>query len=277
MSDSYASSHSDSYEVVIVKYGTRETRKSDVFLNYAIYGEPDEPIRMDYFFWVVRNERCTILVDTGFSKIGGAVRNRTFLIDPARAYAALGVDPASQPTVVITHAHYDHIGNIDLFPAASLVLAQREYDFWTGPRAGRAQFQHSVQREEIAALAAAHADGRVRTFADRTELAPGIELIEIGGHTPGQSVVLVRTASGPVLLASDAIHYYEEYERDRPFAFVADLVAMYAGFDRIRAMVDAGVVRHLVSGHDPDTLARFTPVDGELTGLAATIGSEEVQ
>ncbi|HEX3786356.1 MAG TPA: N-acyl homoserine lactonase family protein [Pseudonocardiaceae bacterium] len=264
---------SDSYEVVIVKYGTREATKGEVYLNYPVYGVADEPIRMDYFFWVVRNEDRTVLVDTGFSQQGGAVRRRTFLIDPAAAYAALGVDPASRPTVVITHAHYDHIGNLGLFPASPLVIAQHEYDFWTGPHAGRTQFHHSVQDEEIDALAAAHSSGRVRTFTDRLELAPGIELIEVGGHTPGQSVVRVRTADGPVLLASDAIHYYEEYERDRPFAFVADLVAMYEGFDRIRAMVGSGEVRHLVSGHDPDTLARFTPVEGELAGLAATIGS----
>ncbi len=75
-----------------------------------------------------------------------------------------------------------------------------------------------------------------------------------------------------MLLASDAIHYYEEYERDMPFVAVADLVAMYGGFDLIRAMVAEGSVQHLVSGHDPDTLARFTPMGGALAGAAATIG-----
>ncbi|HVV25151.1 MAG TPA: N-acyl homoserine lactonase family protein [Pseudonocardiaceae bacterium] len=260
------------YQVVIVKYGTRQTVRSDVYLNHGVYREPDGPIDMDYYFWVVRDRERTVLVDTGFSRAGGQARDRTFLLDPAAAYTALGVEPAAAPTVVVTHAHYDHIGNLTLFPDSPVVIAERELAFWTGPHACRAQFHHSVQDEELELLAKADQEGRVRTFRGRLDLAPGIEVIELGGHTPGQSVVLVDTTDGPVLLASDAIHYYEEYERDMPFAFVADLVAMYEGFDRIRTMVAGGEVRHVVSGHDPDTLSRFTPMTGELAGFAATIG-----
>src|SRR5439155_158637 len=72
------------------------------------------------------------------------------------------------------------------------------------------------------------AAGRL-TLAGRTrQVAPGIELIEVGGHTPGQAIVTVATAGGPVILASDAVHYYEELERDRPFSIVASLADMYA-------------------------------------------------
>ena len=262
----------DEYEIVIVKYGTRQGHRSEVYLNYNIYGQPDGPIGMDYYFWIVRNAERTILVDTGFSKAGGENRKRTFLIDPAEAYRALGIDLDSEITIVVTHAHYDHIGNLDLFPNARLVIAGSEYDFWTGEYGKRQQFRHSTEDVEIAALAAAQAEGRVETFSGTIELAPGIQLIELGGHTPGQSVVRVATPDGDALLASDAIHYYEEYEDDLPFAYVQDLWKMYAGFDAIRALMDSGVT-HLVSGHDPDTLNRFTPVEtGPLAGLAATIG-----
>ena len=65
---------SDQYQVTIVKYGHRSTTRSDVYLNYAVYGEPDEPIDMDYFFWVIRNSERTVLVDTGFSRAGGKAR-----------------------------------------------------------------------------------------------------------------------------------------------------------------------------------------------------------
>jgi glyoxylase-like metal-dependent hydrolase (beta-lactamase superfamily II) len=257
-------SRADEYQVTIVKYGSRQTVRSDVYLNYHLYGEPDGPIGMDYFFWVVRNAWRTVVVDTGFSARGGANRKRTTLIEPAAAFDALGVDRAAGPTVVVTHAHYDHIGNLGLFPASPVVIARAEYDFWTGPYADRLLLHHSVEDEEIAYLRTA----RRLTFEEEIEVAPGIHAIRVGGHTPGQSVVTVETSAGRVVLASDAVHYYEEYERAMPFTQVADLIGMYAGFERVRAMPKS----HLVAGHDPATLDLFTPVEGSLRGFAATIG-----
>src|SRR5215510_6123658 len=140
------------YQVTIVKYGTRQTVRSDVFLNYHLYGEPDGPIGMDYFFWVVRNSFRTVVVDTGFSAAGGARRRRTTLIEPAAALDALGVDRAAGPTVVVTHAHYDHIGKLGLFPASPILVAEAEADFWTGPNANRTLLHQSVEEDEIARL-----------------------------------------------------------------------------------------------------------------------------
>jgi glyoxylase-like metal-dependent hydrolase (beta-lactamase superfamily II) len=260
------------YEVAIVKYGDRTTTRSDVYLNYQVYHAPDGPIGMDYFFWVVRNADRTVLVDTGFSARGGRKRQRTMLIDPVEACARLGLQPTAAPTVVVTHAHYDHIGNLARFPRSDIVISQRELDFWATATSRHPQFHHSVEDEELSALRAANDEGRVTTFTGRYEVVPGINVLEVGGHTPGQSVVTVATGDGTVLLASDAIHYYEEYEQNMPFMSAANLVDMYLAFDRVRAMVAAGEVDHVVSGHDPDTLARFKPAAGELRDVVATIG-----
>jgi glyoxylase-like metal-dependent hydrolase (beta-lactamase superfamily II) len=66
----------------------------------------------------------------------------------------------------------------------------------------------------------------------------------------------VATAAGPVILASDAVHYYEELERDRPFATVANLAEMYAAFDQIRELGTEPGAR-VVAGHDPLVAERF--------------------
>lgn len=260
-------------QITIVQYGTRQGAKSEVYLNWNIYGRADEPIGMDYFFWIIDTGEQRIVVDTGFSKAGGENRSRTLLVSPQAAFAALEVDPASAPEVLVTHAHYDHIGNLDHFPSSRVTLSRSEWEFWTGGMERRTQFHHSIEDAELAELRRAEAEGRVRLFDEELEIAPGVRMVRVGGHTPGQSIVLVDTAEGRVALASDAVHYYEEYEEDLPFAFVADLPAMYAGFDLLHAWERDGIVQHVVSGHDPETLERFGRVtDGALPGLTARIG-----
>jgi glyoxylase-like metal-dependent hydrolase (beta-lactamase superfamily II) len=270
----------ETYEVVVVRYGQRSTTRGDVFLNYPVYKTPDGPIGMDYFFWVLRSDRRTVVVDTGFSPAGGGNRARTTLVDPIAAFAGLGVRPDDAPTVIVTHAHYDHIGNLAHFDRSPVVIARAETDFWSGPHAHRPLFHHSVEDAELKHLAAVLEEGRAVVFDDAHTVADGIEVLRVGGHTPGQSVVFVRTEAGPVLLASDAVHYYEELTDALPFMSVADLVAMYDGFDLINGLLAADHVVDVVSGHDPSTLARYPalaaaaghPLTPGLAGNAAVVG-----
>jgi glyoxylase-like metal-dependent hydrolase (beta-lactamase superfamily II) len=74
-----------------------------------------------------------------------------------------------------------------------------------------------------------------------------------------------------VVLTSDAVHLYEELERDRPYAIVSDVPAMYRGYDRVRALRDEGA--RIVAGHDPMVMGRFTPLlasGGEQVGVTVT-------
>jgi glyoxylase-like metal-dependent hydrolase (beta-lactamase superfamily II) len=259
------------YEVIAVRYGTRTGSKAEIYLNYPTYGEPDEPLGMDYYFWVARNAARTVVIDTGFGPEGGARRRRTTLVEPVTALARLGVEAATAPQVIVTHAHYDHIGNLAAFQAAEVIMARREYEFWTGPYGRRQQFAWSTEATETAHLKDIRRQGRLTPLDAATTVAPGIEVIPVGGHTPGQVIVLVATESGQAVLASDAAHYYEEIERDRPFAFVADLEAMYRGFDLLKE-ITAESGRVLVPGHDPQVMARFAPLDGVDAGLAVRVG-----
>lgn len=276
----HGASDGASYEVIAVRYGTRSTTKSDIFLHYALYGEPDAAARMDYFFWVLRNAQRTILIDCGFNSGSGAKRGRTMLTEPPAAVAQLGIDPATIGLLIATHGHYDHIGNLDAFGAAEVVMSAREYDFWTGPLASRPLFATSAETADIDALRRVAADRRLRLLRGplgplgplrtvRAEVAPGVEVIEVGGHTPGQLIVTARTGDGTAVIASDALHYYDEMRLDRPFTHVADLPAMYTGFELLRYLQREGS-HYLVAGHDPEVMERFPLVGG--TAEAVRIG-----
>lgn len=260
------------YEVIIVRHGTRQSTRSEVYLNYGFYGEPDAPFVVDYYLWVIRNDSRTVLVDTGYAAAVARRRGREVVLDPATAYRELGVDVTEPVDLVVTHAHWDHIGNLGLFPAATIVMAEAERRFWHTEHSKKPMLGHFAERAEIDQLQQIEADGRIRTFEGHLELAPGIELIEVGGHTPGQIMVSVATSEGRVLLASDVVHFREELEREMPFVSVADLPAMYEGFGTVKRMVDSGHVAIVVPGHDSDVLAVAEPLGGMLAGNAGVIG-----
>jgi glyoxylase-like metal-dependent hydrolase (beta-lactamase superfamily II) len=249
--------------VLAVRYATRNTRKSELFLDYEQYGDPDEPAVMDYFFWIVRDGARTVLVDTGFDPAVGERRGRTCLCAPLEALARLGIERDSVEQIVLTHLHYDHTGNVGAFPNAELVVQSKELDFWTGPLAAQPEHASLVERGELDAIVQADREGRVRRLDGDEAIAPGISAVLVGGHSPGQQVIIVQTAGGPVVLASDALHYYEELERERPFAIVVDLDEMVAAYETLRGLAgQAGA--QLVAGHDPAVLDRFHAIEGGL-------------
>jgi glyoxylase-like metal-dependent hydrolase (beta-lactamase superfamily II) len=243
------------YEVFAVRYGMLDSRKSELYYRYESYGDPDGPASMAYYFWVLRSGTTTILVDTGFDPAAAARRGRTCLVAPLDALRQLGVAPETVSTIVVTHLHYDHIGNLHAFPHAELIVPERELEFWAGPFASRQQFAPHVEAEEIEIVRRAAAEGRVRTTDGTEEIVDGVVAISVGGHSPGQQVTVVEGSAGTVVLASDAVHLYEELEQDRPFAVMHDLEQMYAAYDLLNDLArsrDAVVV----PGHDPEVFLR---------------------
>jgi glyoxylase-like metal-dependent hydrolase (beta-lactamase superfamily II) len=80
----------------------------------------------------------------------------------------------------------------------------------------------------------------------------------------------VKTATGWLVLASDATHYYENFESARPFPIVFDVDAMVAGYGRLRTLAGPGGT--VVPGHDPAVLERHRPADPALSGVVARLG-----
>ncbi|WP_188756546.1 N-acyl homoserine lactonase family protein [Microbacterium album] len=236
-------------------------------MNYAFYGEQDDDFTVDYYLWVLRSGDQVIHVDTGYSALGAAKRGREVLIDPLEALSRIGLNAGDGHPLVVTHAHYDHIGNVGAFTASQVYIGRRELEFWTSDVATRPLFAHFGDQAEVADLLDAQRDGRVRPIDGNATIAPGVELIELGGHTPGQLVVRVRTTLGPVILAADAAHFQEELDRDMLFQSMTDLPQAYRALDWLRASDAAAII----TGHDPCELDRFEPLTGALEGLAAIV------
>jgi glyoxylase-like metal-dependent hydrolase (beta-lactamase superfamily II) len=243
------------YEVLAVRYGTLPSRKSELYYRYESYKDADDDAALDYYFWVIRGGGATILVDTGFDPGAAERRGRTCLVAPLDALAEVGIRPADVTTIVVTHLHYDHTGNLRAFPDAQLVVPARELEFWTGDFAARPQFAPHAEQADVAYVVRAAEEGRVRLTQGTEEILDGVQVITVGGHSPGQQVMVVESAAGPVVLSSDAVHLYEELELDRPFAVMHDLEQMYAAYDLVHDLERSrGAV--VVPGHDPEVFLR---------------------
>jgi glyoxylase-like metal-dependent hydrolase (beta-lactamase superfamily II) len=109
----------------------------------------------------------------------------------------------------------------------------------------------------------------VRRLDGGEEITDGVHAVMLGGHSPGQ-IALAVFGRVPVILASDAMHFYEELERDRPFGVLADLGEMYEGYDTLRELSGAPGA-HLVPGHDAELMTRYPRVDGPAGDFAVDI------
>jgi glyoxylase-like metal-dependent hydrolase (beta-lactamase superfamily II) len=254
------------FEVYAVRYATREARRDEQFYGHDPH---DGPMPMDYFVWAAVSADHTVVVDAGFTAEVAARRGRQLLRHPAEGLEALGIDCARVPYVVLTHLHYDHIGDLGAFPTSTFVVQEEEMAFWTGRYAGRGQFRTLVETDDILYLVQENFRGRLLFAAGSREIVPGIEVHRAGGHSAGLQVVRVKTGRGYVVLASDATHFYANIEQDHPHSIVSDLAQMYGAFDLVRSLADSPA--HVVPGHDALVMERFPPASKDLEGVAVRI------
>jgi len=245
-------------EVFAVRFAHHAARsRTENFLG----GDPhDGPMPFDYFVFVVRGPSGTVVVDTGFDAAVAAKRGRRHLRCPGEGLRCLGIAPDAVDDVVLTHLHYDHCGNQHLFPRARFHLQAAEMAYATGPCMCHAVLRGGYDPEDIAATARRLFAGDLIYHDGEGALRPGITLHRVGGHTDGQQVVRVWTRQGWLVLASDAAHFFENFERNLPFPWVYHVGATLDGFRMLRRL--ASMESLVIPGHDPEIMSRFPAVVG---------------
>lgn len=245
--------------MLALRYASSPTSRADVFYRYAGHGEPDGPQEMAYYFWVLRNADATILVDTGYSAAARDRRGRRYLVPPLEALRQIGVRLDDVDLVLNTHLHYDHTGHLGTFAGRPLLVNRTELETWSGPLARRPQYAAHIEPDEVSQVAARARAGKVTLIGGEHRVADGVLAIEVGGHSPGQTILAVEGELGPVVLASDAVHFYEEVDRDMACGIFVDLERVYKAYDTIRARLGERGAR-LLAGHDPAVMERFEPL-----------------
>jgi glyoxylase-like metal-dependent hydrolase (beta-lactamase superfamily II) len=256
------------YEIHAIRYAMREAHRHEHFIG----GDPhDGPMPMDYFVWTAVSPERAFVIDTGFTAEIAAKRRRIYLRCPVESLRLVGLDPDRIEDVILTHLHYDHVGSFHRFARARFHLQEPEMHYATGRYMRHPRLRHSFEVEDVV--------GMVRmTFAERVvfhlgdaEIAPGISVHAVGGHSAGLQCVRVNTARGPVVLASDVTHFYENMESGRPFTTAFHVGEMLEGFERLRALAPSA--KHIVPGHDPEVMRRYPAAQG-LEGIAVRLDLE---
>ncbi len=253
----------ETYELYAIKYATHDRDAAENFIDDPDPHEGNMPI--DYFVWVAINKNRTVVIDTGFNKEAADARKREFLRCPAEALKLVGVDPDTVEDVIITHLHYDHVGNFDLFPKTRFHLQDKEMQYATGRYMAHKTLRVAFDVEHIVGMVREIYRERVCFHDGDEELFPGIGLHFIGGHTMGLQSVTVETKRGRVVLASDASHLYHNMWDRNPYRTVLHIGDMMEGHDKLRRLA-GGNEDLIVPGHDPLVMDYYPAPSAALEG-----------
>jgi glyoxylase-like metal-dependent hydrolase (beta-lactamase superfamily II) len=240
------------YKIYIMQYARRDATTSELLLG----DYHNAPYEMGYYMWALSNGEHTVIVDMGFTEETCAEREgREWVFDPAGRMDAIGIDPGKIEHVIVTHMHYDHVGNYALFPKATFYVQEDEMAFWTGRYARYPAMNVAMNVEDVVALVRFNYEGRIAFCQGTREIVPGITVHRVSGHTAGMQIVSVPTAKGMAVVASDASHTYRNYKENTPFTILHDIPGMLDGFELIRALADEEEL--ILPGHDAEVMKRY--------------------
>jgi glyoxylase-like metal-dependent hydrolase (beta-lactamase superfamily II) len=240
---------------------------NDLVAEMVIGAPKDERVDSVYAIWLIQGGGRNILFDSGFH------RARWFkewtiedYVSPDAAVRLAGVSPDEVTDIVISHAHWDHLGGIDLFPKAAVWIQKDEYAYYTGPAWQPGGDHDGIDPEDVQELVKLNTEERVRLVdGDDVEIFPGIRAYTGGRHTYASQYI--RVAGSPVfVLASDNVYLYRNLTERKPSATFteADYPANLRAQERMLEM--AGSIDRVIPGHDALQFKKF-PTEGRIARI----------
>jgi glyoxylase-like metal-dependent hydrolase (beta-lactamase superfamily II) len=266
------------WDVHVVEFA----RSKDQPLASLVHGaHADGAVDLPFSFILARNGGKILLVDTGFMREGGGEAMAVKFgipnwISPLRMLAELGVAPADVTDIVISHAHFDHMGSIGKFPNARLHVQKREILSWTEAMALPRQFgflTEIINPDDLRRAFDASVEHRLDLVdGDVDDLLPGVHVRLGEGHTLGQQFVILETARGRLVISGDCIYARRNicgHRGDGVYAPIGNGVGsvweQLKTIDRINKEI-AGDLSRLIILHDGDRW-KGLPVVKEIEGF----------
>jgi len=263
------------YEVYAIRYA--DQGDAPVAAGSQMLSAPHDQMipGMAYYVYLIHGGGRAIAVDTGYAPVlADRLDSRLFFPGPD-GLRKLGFDPVTISDLIITHAHYDHVGNLDDFTNATFHIDTEMMPIVEGTDPCHPFFRQGYGKRDCATIRRLKADGRLVEHANVSVPWPGIELVHIGGHCRGQMVIRVNTRRGPIVLASDAAHLYQEWEEERPFGVFYDMKAMLDGYKTLTHLSGGGRTE-MIAGHDVAVMTMFPAPAKEVEGDVVALHADPV-
>ena len=258
------------YEILAVRYGSIDGFRLRGLLPDA---PAEEVIDIALAIWVIRNGDRTVLFDAGFFReewfdrfdVRGFVR-------PDRALSRGSVSPGDVTDIVVSHAHWDHMGGVELFPNATVWIQADEYTYYTGAAWQPGGNSGGIDPVDIAHLVERNAAGLVRLIeGDGVEILPGITVFTGARHTYASQYVMIGGEPRFVLASDNAYLFRNVTEGWAGATFSPD--DRGANVSAVRRMVAlAGDPTRVIPGHDAEQFVRFPTVAEGIVRIKAARG-----
>ena len=244
--------------------GSLEWDQSEATLRRGI----GKRVRAPFIAWYIEGLEKKVLIDTGPPSEERGQKLHAVLnpkVSPEqetpRRLLQMGIKPEDIEVLVLTHLHWDHVGQVDKFRKARIFVTREEFIYAMGPiPPGKVGYETLTPGVEPVFMPA------IPQFEylpmEEVEILPGLKVFPTPGHTPGSISVEVMTAQGPYVIASDAIYGYDNLKGDPanklPFIMIGiymDYLAAWKSMETIyrRARFDP---KRVIPGHDFQVTAK---------------------